>query len=38
MKRAIAIAQIKESIRLWIKTGEEGHKKDFEHFLKQIKK
>ena len=38
MIRAIAIEQINKSLRLWIKTGEDGHKRDFEYFLKQIKK
>ena len=38
MKRALAIAQVNKSIQLWIKTGEIGHKRDFEYFLNQIKK
>ena len=38
MNKTLAIAQVNKSIHLWIKTGEVGHKKDFEYFLNQIKK
>ena len=38
MKRALVIEQINKSVGLWIKTGEIGHKRDFEYFLNQIKK